>query len=221
MSWIRLYACYIPLRRFLPKSYGKKLKGVTDDSFSDCMLKCEMNVNSIMSAHWPIHEQENDFPKKEEEMRLLQDTIKAVRNVRSKMNILEKQPLKAIVVAPLKDDINVLNVRKNFLSQMANLESIVLTDNISEKPDDAACEVVGKMQIFILLSGLLDAEAEKKKQEKKIEELEKYLKIVKNKLDNKNFVEKAPEKVIVKEREREKELLEQLSKLKKQIATAD
>ena len=203
-----------PFAPFLAEELWQKLKGGTDDNFSDCMLKCDMNVNSIMSAHWPIHEEGNAFPKIEEEMRLLQDTIRAVRNVRSKMNILEKLPLKSIVVAPQKDDINVLNDRKDFLSQMANLESIVITDSITEKPDDTACEVVGKMQIFIPLSGLLDTEAEKKKQEKKIEELEKYLKIVKNKLDNKNFIEKAPEEVIVKEREREKELLEQLDKLR-------
>ena len=203
-----------PFAPFLAEELWQKLKGGTGDNFSDCMLKCDMDVNSIMSAHWPIHEEGNAFPKIEEEMRLLQDTIRAVRNVRSKMNILEKLPLKSIVVAPQKDDINVLNDRKDFLSQMANLESIVITDSITEKPDDTACEVVGKMQIFIPLSGLLDTEAEKKKQEKKIEELEKYLKIVKNKLDNKNFIERAPEEVIVKEREREKELLEQLDKLR-------
>ena len=210
-----------PFAPFLAEELWQKLKGVAGNNFSDCMLKSNMDFNSIMSAHWPMHAPENAFPKEEEEMRLLQDTIRAVRNVRSKMNILEKQPLKAIVVSSLENDVNVLNDRKDFLSQMANLESIVITDSLAEKPEEAACEVVGKIQIFILLSGLLDPEAEKKKQEKKIEELEKYLKIVKNKLDNKNFIEKAPEEVIVKERAREKELLEQLGKLKKQITETD
>ena len=200
-----------PFAPFLTEELWQKLKE-SGSHISNCPLKNDMSYKSIMEASWPVPISDYFSTDIENDMKLLQETVRSIRNVRSKMNILEKQPLEVIIVAPLKSERDVFNDRKKFLTQTANLESVTIKENIDIKPNDAACEVIGKVQIFILLSGLIDTDIERKRLEKRLTELENYLKIVQNKLNNKNFVQKAPENVVTKERAREKQLIEQIAK---------
>jgi len=64
------------------------------------------------------------------------------------------------------------------------------------------------------LEGIIDPAAEKERQLKKLRELENHLIVVKRKLENKDFVARAPAHVVAMEQNREKELLEQIQKVK-------
>ena len=64
------------------------------------------------------------------------------------------------------------------------------------------------------LEGIIDPNAEKGRQLKHLQQLEEHLQIVRKKLENKNFVARAPALVVTMEQNREKELLEQIQKVK-------
>jgi len=82
-----------------------------------------------------------------------------------------------------------------------------------EKPHPASTIVVHGTEFFIPLEGLIDVNAEKQRLEKEINRLRGLVMSIKAKLTNQNFLEKAPESVVDKEKEKEQFLREQLVKL--------
>ncbi|MEK7297861.1 MAG: hypothetical protein AAB069_08155, partial [Planctomycetota bacterium] len=99
------------------------------------------------------------------------------------------------------------------LVRMANLEQLEIGRELA-KPDNSACEVIGQIQAFVPLAGLIDNSVEKERQANYLKQLEAHLVIVKGKLENKNFAAKAPPHVVAMEQNREKELTEQINKIK-------
>ncbi len=165
-------------------------------------------------------------------MELLQDLIKAIRNIRRNFNITDRQPLRAIISAPsdLEDrtpyplirlvkpgeladkEIETRRVFKKFLQQRAYLEDVEIGFNLA-RPGSSASAVVGFYQIFVPLAGIINIEAERLRQEKKIRQLEEHYERVRKKLANEDFCKKAPPEVIEKEKTQLRELREQLGNL--------
>jgi valyl-tRNA synthetase len=75
---------------------------------------------------------------------------------------------------------------------------------------------VGGMKILIPMAGLIDKEAELLRLEKEIGKIEKDLPRIEGKLNNPAFVDKAPEDVIEKEREKLANLHSSLNNLRTQ-----
>jgi valyl-tRNA synthetase len=67
--------------------------------------------------------------------------------------------------------------------------------------------------LFMSLEGLIDIEAEKAKLNKQKKELEGWIKGSKGKLSNKNFIEKAPEKVVEDAKQKLEEMEAKLSRV--------
>ena len=69
------------------------------------------------------------------------------------------------------------------------------------------------------MAGLIDKDAELARLTKAIEKIEKDVARTEGKLSNENFVSKAPEVVIEKEKQKLAEASQQLTKLKEQYAS--
>ncbi|HHT9151969.1 MAG TPA: class I tRNA ligase family protein, partial [Candidatus Hypogeohydataceae bacterium YC40] len=170
---------------------------------------------NLIIAKWP-----EAGPKDleiEKTMELLQELVKAVRNIRRNFNIPDRQSLKAIISSPGVSEAESLKNFSNFLKQRAYLEELAIGLNLV-RPDSSASAVVGAFQLFIPLAGIIDVEAEKIRQDKQLHQLEEYLQKVKKKLSSKNFLEKAPPEVVEKEQTKEKELDEQIRRLRLVLA---
>ncbi len=77
------------------------------------------------------------------------------------------------------------------------------------------------MKLFIPMSGLIDKQAESERLDREIQKLRKKLEGSKDKLNNPNFVDRAPSKVVEKERTRVTEMGAALAELEKQRARID
>jgi valyl-tRNA synthetase len=73
--------------------------------------------------------------------------------------------------------------------------------------------------VYMPLQGVVDVQAEIQRQTGQLEKIQQDLERVENKLSNRNFVTKAPEHVVEKQRERKQDLLDKATKLKKLIET--
>ena len=102
------------------------------------------------------------------------------------------------------------------IKALARVEGITVdADYIPEKTDASA--VLHDAEIFMPLKGLIDIEKEKGRLEKEIVKVTSELKKVEAKLSSENFVSKAPEEVIQKEKGKLEEYTDILSKLQESL----
>ena len=94
-------------------------------------------------------------------------------------------------------------------------EDLIWLEPGEEKPL-AATALADEMEILVPMAGLIDKEAELARLDKEIERKQKDREKTEKKIGNPNFVEKAPEEVVQKERDKLKELDSALEKLNQQ-----
>ena len=69
------------------------------------------------------------------------------------------------------------------------------------------------MELYIPLQGLVDFDEEKQRMTKRISEIDQLLGAINSKLSNENFLKRAPENVINKEKSNLEKLNEELEKI--------
>jgi valyl-tRNA synthetase len=141
----------------------------------------------------------------------------AVRAIRGEVNIPPAKRMPAILRAgDDKDRERVANLEAELL-QIAGLTSISWLEG-SEAPA-AATGLCDKLEILVPLADVIDRDAELARLGKEIAKAEQELQRLAGKLDNENFVARAPEAVVAKEREKLTKQEAALAKLKEQQAS--
>ena len=150
-------------------------------------------------------------------MEYLKGLITAVRNIRAEMGISPAKKVNSIIRTKEQDELSTVENNKNFLSKLANLESVSYGSDV-EKPSSAGFRVVDSSEIYIPLEGLLDMEAEVKKIKDQIEKIDKELQKVNRKLNDEKFMSKAPDHIVDREKKIQKEYMDKLEKLQEHLA---
>ena len=147
----------------------------------------------------------------EDNMDILKEVITSIRSIRSRMNVAPST--RCDLVVRCNDD------QKLFIDEHTNLiQALAGVNNIStgkglDKPSQSATAVSAGMELYIPLKGLVDLEGEKSRMEKRILEIDRLLTSINAKLSNQNFLQRAPEPVIEKERSNLKKLNQELEKV--------
>jgi len=173
-------------------------------------------AQSIMIAPWPQAHLPWTQPDLDARFAAVQDIIRSVRNIRAKTNIPERKPLAATVSVADAAAQRAVEQGRDLIARLASIESLNIGVDLP-KPPSSAAEVVGTMQVYVPLAGVIDIGVERQKAAKQIETAEKQLAGIKARLANSDFLEKAPKAVIDRERERENELVVQIAKLNEHL----
>ena len=147
----------------------------------------------------------------ENDMDILKELVTSIRSIRSRMNVAPST-FCDLVIRCNDDQISFIDKHTNLIISLARVENIFTGTDI-EKPEQSATAVSAGMELYIPLKGLVDLEEEKNRMEKRISEIERLLKAIEGKLSNENFLERAPESVVEKERSNLKKLNEELEKI--------
>ena len=158
------------------------------------------------------------FPKSREEkidehsiewVSTLKKLIDNVRSLRSEMNI---SPANKIPLA-LSGNKKELEEYLPYLTSLAKLSDAKITADLPEK--EAPVAIIGNYKVMLNIE--IDKEAEAIRLKKEIEKAEIDLNKAGIKLNNKNFVSKAPKEIIKQEEERLKKFTEHKDKLVQQL----
>lgn len=149
------------------------------------------------------------------DMEWLKRVILAIRNIRGEMDLSPNKPLSLLLSNADAMAKGRIENNESFLSSLAKLESIEFIDSDDEAPASMTA-LVDSLKLHIPMAGLIDKDAELQRLQKAIEKAEKEWQRLNGKLSNENFVNKAPEAVIAKEREKLAEAEATLSQLKEQ-----
>ena len=142
----------------------------------------------------------------EREFALIQETIRATRNLRSQADIAPGKRLNVTFIALTEESERTLREGVGYLSEMARLETATIVDNSAPRPENALSANLPEVEIWLPLEGLIDVEKERAKLEKQLETARKDLAKVTAKLGNVGFTAKAPAEVIAKEEAKRAEL---------------
>nr|VFK21432.1 MAG: valyl-tRNA synthetase [Candidatus Kentron sp. LFY] len=103
----------------------------------------------------------------------------------------------------------------HYLTTLGRIESITWLE-AGDTPPESATSLLGDLEIRIPLAGLIDVDAEMARLTKDIAKRERELERGRGKLNNPNFVDKAPAEVVAKERARVTDLEDRIAKFKGQ-----
>ncbi len=142
--------------------------------------------------------------------------ILGIRRIRGEMNISPGKPLPVLLQNVSPTDLEHLKTNQDYLLKLGRIDSIsVLDDN--ETAPESAISLLGEMKILIPMAGLIDKNAEIARLEKEIQKISKDLPRIEGKLNNPKFIDKAPEAVISKEKEKLATMQSSLHNLEEQL----
>lgn len=170
--------------------------------------------NTIMRQPYPVADADKIDEAAVTEMEWVMQFVTGVRSIRSQMNIAPKKALPVLLKDASSDDQSILENNQQFLSRLANLETIEL---LNGNAPAAATALVGKMEILIPLEGLIDKDAEISRLTKEMAKLEKVIKQSSGKLANENYVAKAPAEVVAKEKDKLAEMQQAFQQFEQQL----
>ena len=137
----------------------------------------------------------------EQQFELLINTIHTMRNLRAEAEIKPGVKVTAILQSQSLSDREILTTGQPYIQDLGKVESLTITTAIEQEIDPAIAGVVGTVQILIPLAGVVDLEAMRAKLRKDLSKLEAEIKSLSARLDNPNFVNKAPAEVVQATRE--------------------
>ncbi len=171
------------------------------ESLWQALPKEESSAESIVISSWPELLDGLIDLVAEQDMERVQEIVTAVRTVRSEMNVPPATRIHVILSLPNADGVDELEAIAPLVSGLVRASKI--TVGIAVNPPAASgSAVVGAVEVFVPLEGIIDIEAERGRLEKEVAKFEKLVKSMNGKLANEKFLANAPANVVEKERER-------------------
>ncbi len=158
-------------------------------------------AKAIIVAKFPVYEGKLAFPKEAEEMELVFETIKSLRNVRQSFNISTSLKVDIEVRADKKEK-PVFEAIESYIKRLAKVEKISYADVNAPIPQKTATAVVSASKIILNLENLIDFNEEIKRQQKKLDKLTGEKKSLQGRIDNPKFVANAPKELIQQTKDR-------------------
>ena len=169
----------------------------------------------LMEDKWPELEKALRAPDAEDELGWLIRMISAIRTVRSEMNVPPKAELSLIIIDESEETRTRLDIHDNLLRRLARLGNIEFADKV---PSSGIVQVVvDEATAALAIGDAIDISKEKERLQKEISRVELEIEKLQQKLDNENFIKKAPPKVVAEQRQRTSEYQESYGRLEEAL----
>ncbi len=168
---------------------------------------------SIMISSWPKADDALNYTAEEAQMERIMIAIKAVRNRRAEMNVAPSKKAKVFIETAYGNTFQNGTVFFNRLASASEVQVAEAFDGM----DDAVSIITESARIYIPMDELVDFKAELARLEKEKAAVQKELDFVNSKLNNENFVSKAPAAVVEKQRQAKMQLEEKTALIEESI----
>ncbi len=166
----------------------------------------EKGSQRISQSQWP---HKLDFEAiKSEKVDLFINLISSIRSTRAELNVPAKSKVKISYSNVSSDLEEIIEKNKEIIVTLTRSDSFKKEEY---SKDEGMVQVIfNDGLIYLSLKGIIDFEEEKRRLQKNLKKTELELSKIHSKLNDKNFINNAPEEIILEQKEREKEY--QLSK---------
>jgi valyl-tRNA synthetase len=189
-----------PFTPFVTEEIWRHLRSALGDS----PLKEIMQdwPEALIIASWPDpRELEGWEESKIADFTLIQEIVRSIRNLRAEKNVAPSKRIAATIAAGTR--LSLAQEQSHAIAQLSGLNEaeLKICDSLAEKPKDAAALVVGAVEIYLPLAGMVDMAGEKARLEKELKEAQSHIERL-EKLLSSDFAVKAPPALVQKEREK-------------------
>jgi valyl-tRNA synthetase len=167
---------------------------------------------SIMVAPYPTAQTNWIDKSVEKQMDFLMGVIRAIRNLRTELNCPPGKEVKVIFRGE-DSDLTFLRAQQPYLRSLARVGAAEFLSG-GERPKRAATAVVGATEVYLPLDDLVNLDDERARLAKEVSKIEDELARVQRKLGNADFIAKAKEEVVDKERQKASQFEEKIKTLK-------
>lgn len=188
-------------------------------------------AEALMTQRWPSAPGPRD-PAAEEAFDHIQEMVRAIRNARAEYNVEPGRRIAATFsggpsIALVQENLDLLIALAKLDKAQISLINTQLNEttmpsaaaDAPPKPTAVAVQLTaGRVTIHLPLAGMVDMEAERKRLEKDLANVEGQIARVTGLLHNENFISKAPEQVVQRERDKLKELRTRQGHVEKSLA---
>ena len=186
---------------------------VTEEIFCTLQNKEE----SIMISDWPQYSELLVFEKEERAVETIKEAVRGIRNIRAEMNVAPSKKAKVFVVSKQEDIRKIFENGKVFFATLGYASNVVIQEDKEGIDEDAVSVMIPNAFIYMPFAELVDIEKEIERLIKEKERLEKEIARVNNMLGNPNFVNKAPEKKINEEKEKQTKYMQMMTQVEERL----
>ncbi len=167
---------------------------------------------SIVIAPWPKVDESLIDEDAERRMTYIMETIRSIRNLRAEMDIQPGKKVRVIIKPYDAEYEDLIQANKDHIIRLSTLSELQISWDF-QRSRGCAVGVIDKAEIFMPLGEIMDIEKESLRLKRELIEIEKEIERINAKLSNEEFLQKAPESVI----DKEKKKLEELEKIKERM----
>jgi valyl-tRNA synthetase len=201
-----------PFMPFLTEELWQKLPGISSALHNEAYR--HLTEATIMLADFPCGNEAFIDEAAEREMKMVIELISKVRNIRAEMQI---KPADKVVIYAATENPAVFEANESQILKLARAEKLLLVNKLDGIPKASARAVTADAEIAVPLEGLIDFQKERLRLENQLKKQVSEYERLKQQLENKNFVEKAPIEKVEEVRSRMFELETQIRTLKQNI----
>ena len=156
----------------------------------------------IERTEWPAPRLEKIDEAVIRDMDLVREVIRSVRNLRAEARIAPQQQIPRAVLSVHNDEkLALIRSSEALIKLLTKAEKLEIMDSSADKPQKSLASVLDDVQIYLPVGDLLDVDKEIQRLNNDLSKIEKDIEKGKAKLANPQFIERAPEEVIRKEKE--------------------
>ena len=187
---------------------------ITEEIF--CTLQSE--EESIMISKWPEFTGEWDFARDEAAVESIKEAVRAIRNVRTGMNVPPSKKAKVYVVSEKQEVREIFENGKVFFATLGYASEVIVQGDRAGIDEDAVSAVLPEAVIYMPFAELVDIEKEIGRLKKEEERLTKELARVNGMLNNERFMSKAPESKVAEERAKLEKYTQMMAQVKERLS---
>ncbi len=187
---------------------------VTEKIWQEMFATSENNL--LMIEKWTTAESlksELNTTLLENNFNLIQELIVKIRNIRSTYNVAANENVNITLV--ISNENNPIVENENVIKKLSNVAEIKIIEK-DELQKQSASDIVSNLKLYVHLENVIDIEKEKQRIEQDLQKTIGYQKGLEKRLAS-EFVKKAPQEVVEKEKENLKQAQEKIIKLEEHL----
>ena len=187
---------------------------ITEEIF--CNIQDE--EESIMISKWPEYKEEWSFKADEEAVDTIKAAVRAIRNLRTGMNVLPSKKASVYVVSEKSEIRDRFEASKNFFATLGYANAVYVQEDKTGIDANAVSTVIHDAVLYIPLAELVDIDKEIERLKGEVKKLEGEIKRASGMLANPKFVDKAPAAKVEEERAKLAKYTEMKSQVEERLS---